>query len=1093
MRNLKRVLTLVMAIAMLMSLMIVSTGAAFPDEKDIKNIDAVNMNVALNIIQGRPDGNFDPAGNITRGEMAKMITIARTGGTEPTLGTQITPSYTDIKGHWAEKYIEYCNTFKIIAGRGDGTFAPDANVTGTEAAKMLLVTIGYVAEYENFNGPTWASSIGAKASDKGLFLGTAIDAAAPLSRDNAAQMIVNALEASMVIYESQLVSDKDGFQTMHVAKPDTYLDSSSGTTISVAKTMLNQNYQMRIGYGILEEVNYNKSDKKYNHAFGEAANVPASGLNLDGQTMPSDKDYSDLFAQNVKVLYKEVNGKTTVYGMYAYKTKVMATGISDDRADSTKTGYVKFGADHYKAEDATGKSISDYTKLDVQQFNQYDEASFNNLAIAYASDVPLHFSMKLIDVDGDGAVDTAVYMPYTVGKATYVGTSTVTVGSKSYNVDDVKIFDGMKKNDYAQIVAAANTTNDTIQLNAVDKVVEGKVTASRNGVYTIGDAKYSIAKKIDNKTAYFTLNVGDTVKDAPSVNGFLFDADTTATVVVDDYAVIMGADNTTLQGNQAKLLMSDGTIKTVDTDVIYDGKGTVGDVNHSADKDHPDYGKIPAKTGALVKWDTNNDGDYTLAKAATDGLTGFDQAKDGGAITTTSNGKVKYLNGWDIADEAVIFVERTASGNEGFEVITGAKLKNLAAKDSAGNFTMTLNKSYAQDDSNSGYAVVKMAYVTTKAKLTTLNNKYAYLLHDGGTAVNSDNKRVAELSIWNGEKEDSLTGKAGLSYNENNFHKGDIISYSLNSDGKVDNLTVYCTQAKSPAPEVVAIISASKTDLTLANNPGTRYDITNSTVKLFFDGDKHVGQPGDIDIEPAKKDENNNYVNNAVVILDGGDVALIAYDVTNNLTDNAILDAKGLTEKNLTNALTENSTVTVTGDLTISVKVPANKTLNVTGAYTTSEAATIDGTLNVNGAVTLKHDTTLNGTMTVKDAAFTMNAGKILDIGAGATLTVDGTAFAGDKNALFTVAGSLKTDALTGNKNFVIDGNVTINQTVSLQGDTFAKTNDGDTITVASGADVTVDANKFFDANATSIEKLTAGSYKWDATLNTNAGGWKLV
>ena len=56
--------------------------------------------------------------------MAKMITVALHGGVEPVLGTKTNPSFSDIKGTWAESYIEYCTSVGIISGRGDGTFDP---------------------------------------------------------------------------------------------------------------------------------------------------------------------------------------------------------------------------------------------------------------------------------------------------------------------------------------------------------------------------------------------------------------------------------------------------------------------------------------------------------------------------------------------------------------------------------------------------------------------------------------------------------------------------------------------------------------------------------------------------------------------------------------------------------------------------------------------------------------------------------------------------------------------------------------------------------------------------------------------------------
>ena len=144
MKNLKRIFSLALAGTMLAGMLTVGASAAdFTDADSIKNNEAVDTMVALNIINGKDDGSFAPEATVTRAEMAKMITVALNGGKDPVLGTSSTPKFTDIGGHWAQKYIEYCANLGIIAGQGDGTFAPDAPVTGGAAAKMLLVALGY--------------------------------------------------------------------------------------------------------------------------------------------------------------------------------------------------------------------------------------------------------------------------------------------------------------------------------------------------------------------------------------------------------------------------------------------------------------------------------------------------------------------------------------------------------------------------------------------------------------------------------------------------------------------------------------------------------------------------------------------------------------------------------------------------------------------------------------------------------------------------------------------------------------------------------------------------------------------------------------
>ena len=211
MRNLKRVLGLALASVMVLSMMVVGAGAAnyddFSDKDEIVNKEAVQMLVELGVINGKDDGSYDPTGIVTRAEMAKMICVVLNGGKDPSLGNVTNYSYADTVGHWAAAYIEYCSNLGIVAGDGTGNFNPNATVTGSEAAKMLLVAAGYQSAIEGFTGANWAVATNVRANQVGLYDGLAINPSEGLSRDNAAQMVYNALSANVVTYEYTLISD----------------------------------------------------------------------------------------------------------------------------------------------------------------------------------------------------------------------------------------------------------------------------------------------------------------------------------------------------------------------------------------------------------------------------------------------------------------------------------------------------------------------------------------------------------------------------------------------------------------------------------------------------------------------------------------------------------------------------------------------------------------------------------------------------------------------------------------------------------------------------------------------------------------------
>ena len=137
MKNLKKVLSLVLALAMALSLMTVAfakDASDYADYDKVTNKEAVSVLTTLEVIDGM-GGSFNPTGNVTRAQMAKMITIISLGNVDATafLGTKT--DLKDINGHWAEAYIKYCYSQGIISGRGNGIFDPNANVTAVEAAK----------------------------------------------------------------------------------------------------------------------------------------------------------------------------------------------------------------------------------------------------------------------------------------------------------------------------------------------------------------------------------------------------------------------------------------------------------------------------------------------------------------------------------------------------------------------------------------------------------------------------------------------------------------------------------------------------------------------------------------------------------------------------------------------------------------------------------------------------------------------------------------------------------------------------------------------------------------------------------------------
>ena len=104
---------------------------------------AISTMTGLGIVQGRSADTFDPKAPITRAQFAAICARFDTGKSS---GTQ---TFTDIKGHWAEKYIERAAELGWIKGFEDGTFRPDTYITRAQAMTMINRVLNRIPEENN--------------------------------------------------------------------------------------------------------------------------------------------------------------------------------------------------------------------------------------------------------------------------------------------------------------------------------------------------------------------------------------------------------------------------------------------------------------------------------------------------------------------------------------------------------------------------------------------------------------------------------------------------------------------------------------------------------------------------------------------------------------------------------------------------------------------------------------------------------------------------------------------------------------------------------------------------------------------------------
>ena len=194
MRNLKRALSLGLTAAMISGLMVMgSSAASYADVTSEDNVEAIDVLEAVGIMIGDESGNFNPDQNVTRNEMAVVMSnlmeynVASYRDTSP---------FTDVPS-WAEPYVAACWANGITAGYSDTIYGGSDTVTTAQAALMLMKALGYF-QYSSDFGSDWQLSTVRQGNDIDLFVGVDSGVEQAMTRNDVAQLVLNTLEAGTV-------------------------------------------------------------------------------------------------------------------------------------------------------------------------------------------------------------------------------------------------------------------------------------------------------------------------------------------------------------------------------------------------------------------------------------------------------------------------------------------------------------------------------------------------------------------------------------------------------------------------------------------------------------------------------------------------------------------------------------------------------------------------------------------------------------------------------------------------------------------------------------------------------------------------------
>ena len=197
----KKLLAMVLALVMTLSLAVVGSNAAFKDAEKVNETyaEAVDVLAGMKVFQGYTDGSFQPEGSITRAEVAAIVYRLYTGDIADKQASMYATynKFSDM----AQGHIGYCANAEQVKGYPDGTFKPSGNVTGYEVLAMILRAVGYDKNNE-FSGADWALHVAQTAQQLGVLDNVAktTDLNAPASRELVAELLFQGIQKAQVTY-----------------------------------------------------------------------------------------------------------------------------------------------------------------------------------------------------------------------------------------------------------------------------------------------------------------------------------------------------------------------------------------------------------------------------------------------------------------------------------------------------------------------------------------------------------------------------------------------------------------------------------------------------------------------------------------------------------------------------------------------------------------------------------------------------------------------------------------------------------------------------------------------------------------------------
>ena len=782
MRNLKRALSLGLTATMISGLMVMgSSAASYADVTSEQNQEAIEVLKEVGIMVGDDKGNFNPEAKVTRNEMAVVMSNLMAYNVKTYANTS---PFTDVP-EWAEPYVAACYTNGITSGYDAKTYGGSDSVTTGQAALMVMKALGYF-QYQSDFGADWQLSTVAQGNKIDLFDDVDSGVKEAMTRNDVAQLVLNALEAGTV--EAEKNGQDINVGDISITSGVTYKYVTSGKDYAKAIND-NQSTSANSINGVTAPI-VELGEKLYQGDLTKASEEddfgrPATKWEYQAKEIGTFADKADyVFTDSVtsKELYDAV-GKTATGDKYDWSVAVNGDYVDYDGADlyANRTDNDADFAEKAGLDELTGNGVITEVFVD----GTADEESVHIAVIN-------QYAAEVLKVDEDDKTITLADLDNGPAK------TSDTFDTTDFAEDDIVVYtyaEGEIQSVYAaeklegEVTRVRSNTTDGETGNGDNFVVDG-TTYKYNA--TVSGAERLTSDAVSNDVVAYL-----------DANGYVVYIDESAVSYDYAYVMTMGTDgdkfdnsnaNSKSETVYARLILTDGTIAKVETDLKAE------DVNNNGQKDTLED-TIKHYTNRIVAYSVDKDDVYSLTiKDA-----GQADVADAAADVKIENGKAGFKayaagNSYSANSNTVFVVVDSADKYDDYDVTVYTGIKNVPDIDAIADKTWS---AVALD--NKG-AVAKVVYIEDGDISGTDQTIFAIANSGAKIQKDKDNGEYYEITaVVNGEIK-TLNVKAGSNSAVDALVKGidnnaaDISSkksvvalksYTENADGFVTSAKEY--------------------------------------------------------------------------------------------------------------------------------------------------------------------------------------------------------------------------------------------------------------------------------------------------------------